>query len=114
MKVKEHEDKDDAIGRSSPCLSTASQISSVSVASGSKQKREQSPGRHGRDPASLLASELVQLHMQLEEKRRAIEAQKKKMEALSARQRLKLGKAAFLPVAGALYKGVLSAQRGGV
>lgn len=36
--------------------------------------------------------------MQLEEKRRAIEAQKKKMEALSARQRLKLGKAAFLHV----------------
>ncbi|KAK2082258.1 Calmodulin-regulated spectrin-associated protein 1, partial [Saguinus oedipus] len=52
-----------------------------------KQKREQSPGRHGRDPASLLASELVQLHMQLEEKRRAIEAQKKKMEtALEAWQ----------------------------
>lgn len=63
-----------------------------------KQKRGQSPGRQGRDHASLLASELVQLHMQLEEKRRAIEAQKKKMEALSARQRLKLGKAAFLHV----------------
>ncbi|XP_003473029.2 calmodulin-regulated spectrin-associated protein 1 isoform X1 [Cavia porcellus] len=142
MKVREHEDKDGASGRSSPCLSTASQLSSVSLASGSvkmtsfaerklqrlnsyetksstsssqkttpdasescpaplttwRQKREQSPGRHGRDPASLLASELVQLHMQLEEKRRAIEAQKKKMEALSARQRLKLGKAAFLHV----------------
>ncbi|XP_034491961.1 calmodulin-regulated spectrin-associated protein 1 isoform X5 [Marmota flaviventris] len=142
MKVKEHEDKDDASGRSSPCLSTASQLSSVSMASGSvkmtsfaerklqrlnscetksstsssqkttpdasescpaplttwRQKREQSPGRHSRDPASLLASELVQLHMQLEEKRRAIETQKKRMEALSARQRLKLGKAAFLHV----------------
>ncbi|XP_037652875.1 calmodulin-regulated spectrin-associated protein 1 isoform X2 [Choloepus didactylus] len=142
MKVKEHEDKDDASGRSSPCLSTISQISSVSMASGSvkmtsfaerklqrlnsyetksstsssqkttpdasescpaplttwKQKREQSPSRQNRDHASLLASELVQLHMQLEEKRRAIEAQKKKMEALSARQRLKLGKAAFLHV----------------
>ncbi|XP_053419910.1 calmodulin-regulated spectrin-associated protein 1 isoform X1 [Nycticebus coucang] len=142
MKVKEHEDKDDASGRSSPCLSTTSQISSVSMASGSvkmtsfaerklqrlnscetksstsssqkttpdasescpaplttwRQKREQSPGRHSKDPASLLASELVQLHMQLEEKRRAIETQKKKVEALSARQRLKLGKAAFLHV----------------
>ncbi|KAM4877397.1 calmodulin-regulated spectrin-associated protein 1 isoform 2-T2 [Thomomys bottae] len=142
MKVKEHEDKDDASGRSSPCLSTTSQLSSVSVASGSvkmtsfaerklqrlnsnetksstsssqkttpdasescpaplttwRQKREQSPSRHTKDPASLLASELVQLHMQLEEKRRAIETQKKKMEALSARQRLKLGKAAFLHV----------------
>ncbi|KAK2509538.1 hypothetical protein MC885_001085 [Smutsia gigantea] len=142
MKVKEHEDKDDASGRSSPCLSTVSQISSVSMASGSvkmtsfaerklqrlnscetksstsssqkttpdasescpaplttwKQRREQSPSRPSRDHASLLASELLQLHMQLEEKRRAIEAQKKKMEALSARQRLKLGKAAFLHV----------------
>ncbi|KAJ7398985.1 Calmodulin-regulated spectrin-associated protein 1 [Pitangus sulphuratus] len=142
MKVKEHEDKDDASGRSSPCLSTISQVSSVSMASGSvrmtnfaerklqrlnsyetksstsssqkttpdgsescpaplttwKQKREQSPGRQNKDNVNLLASELVQLHMQLEEKRRAIEAQKKKMEALSARQRLKLGKAAFLHV----------------
>lgn len=142
MKVKEHEDKDDASGRSSPCLSTISQVSSVSVASGSvrmtnfaerklqrlnsyetksstsssqkttpdgsescpaplttwKQKREQSPSRPNKDNVNLLASELVQLHMQLEEKRRAIEAQKKKMEALSARQRLKLGKAAFLHV----------------
>ncbi|XP_011368294.1 calmodulin-regulated spectrin-associated protein 1 [Pteropus vampyrus] len=142
MQVKEHEDKDAASGRSSPCLSTVSQLSSASVASGSvkmtsfaerkfqrlnsyeaksstsssqkttpdasesspaplttwKQRREQSPGRQSRDHASLLASELVQLHMQLEEKRRAIEAQKKKMEALSARQRLKLGKAAFLHV----------------
>ncbi|XP_034871363.1 calmodulin-regulated spectrin-associated protein 1 isoform X3 [Mirounga leonina] len=142
MQVKEHEDKDDASGRSSPCLSTVSQISSVSMASGSvkmtsfaerklqrlnscetksstsssqkttpdasescpaplttwKQRREQSPSRQNREHASLLASELAQLHMQLEEKRRAIEAQKKKMEALSARQRLKLGKAAFLHV----------------
>ncbi|XP_043386409.1 calmodulin-regulated spectrin-associated protein 1 isoform X2 [Chelonia mydas] len=142
MKVKEHEDKDDASGRSSPCLSTISQVSSVSMTSGSvrmtnfaerklqrlnsyetksstsssqkttpdgsescpaplttwKQKREQSPTRQNKDNVNLLASELVQLHMQLEEKRRAIEAQKKKMEALSARQRLKLGKAAFLHV----------------
>ncbi|XP_075415905.1 calmodulin-regulated spectrin-associated protein 1 isoform X2 [Tenrec ecaudatus] len=142
MQVREHEDKDDASGRSSPCLSSVSQLSGVSVASGSvrmtsfaerkfqrlnsyetksstsssqkttpdasesgpaplttwRQKREQSPSGQGRDHASLLASELAQLHMQLEEKRRAIEAQKKKMEALSARQRLKLGKAAFLHV----------------
>ena len=56
-----------------------------------KQRREQSPSRPGGDHASLLASELLQLHMQLEEKRRAIEAQKKKVEAVSARQRLQLG-----------------------
>lgn len=142
MQVKEHEDKDGASGRSSPCLSTISQLSGASVASGSgrltsfaerklqrlnscetksstsssqkttpdasescpaplttwKQRREQSPGRQGKDHARLLASELVQLRMQLEEKRRAIEAQKEKVEVLSARQRLKLGKAAFLHV----------------
>ncbi|MBN3299835.1 CAM1B protein, partial [Amia calva] len=142
MKVKEHEDKDGASGRSSPCLSTISQASSVSMASGSvrmtsfaerklqrinshdaksstsssqkttpdgseccplplttwRQKREQSPTRQSKDNVHVLASELVQLHMQLEEKRRAIETQKKKMEALSARQRLKLGKAAFLNI----------------
>ncbi|XP_072287980.1 calmodulin-regulated spectrin-associated protein 1 isoform X2 [Pyxicephalus adspersus] len=142
MKVKENDDKDDASGRSSPCLSTISQVSSLSLASGSvrmtsfaerkfqrlnsyetksstsssqkttpdgseccppplttwKQRREQSPGGQSKDHTNVLASELVQLHMQLEEKRRAIEAQKKKMESLSARQRLKLGKAAFLNV----------------
>lgn len=48
--------------------------------------------------ANVLASEIVQLRMQLEEKRRAIEHQKKKMEVLSARQRQKLGKAAFLHI----------------
>ncbi|KAJ8286573.1 hypothetical protein GJAV_G00040720 [Gymnothorax javanicus] len=138
MKVREHEDKEGASGRSSPCLSTISQASST--ASGSvrmtsfaerrmhkgnydtrssssssqkttpdgseygplpltswKLKREQSP-TGARDGANVLASELVQLHMQLEEKRRAIETQKKKMESLSARQRLKLGKAAFLNI----------------
>ncbi|XP_048875665.1 calmodulin-regulated spectrin-associated protein 1-B-like isoform X2 [Brienomyrus brachyistius] len=140
MKVREHEDKDGASGRSSPCLSTISQASSIASSSarmtsfaerrqmkggghdarsstsssqkttpdGSesfqlplttwRQKREQSPTLQGRDGANLLASELVQLHMQLEEKRRAIEMQKKKMESLSARQRLKLGKAAFLNI----------------
>ncbi|XP_040914808.1 calmodulin-regulated spectrin-associated protein 1a [Toxotes jaculatrix] len=63
----------------------------------------------GKEPGSVLGnnmtgsspvvpSELLQLHMQLEEQRRAIEYQKKKMETLSARQRLKLGKAAFLNI----------------
>ncbi|XP_068190183.1 calmodulin-regulated spectrin-associated protein 1-B-like [Antennarius striatus] len=43
-------------------------------------------------------SEQLQLHLLLEEQRRAIEHQKKKMETLSARQRLRLGRAAFLNV----------------
>lgn len=47
---------------------------------------------------SAVPAELLQLHMQLEEQRRAIEHQKKKVETLSARQRLKLGKAAFLNI----------------
>ncbi|KAM7415757.1 hypothetical protein PAMA_018019 [Pampus argenteus] len=68
-------------------------------------KRDQSPSsplggciRTGDGSANVLASEIVQLRMQLEEKRRAIEHQKKKMEVLSARQRQKLGKAAFLHI----------------
>ncbi|XP_017546498.1 calmodulin-regulated spectrin-associated protein 1-B isoform X1 [Pygocentrus nattereri] len=63
-----------------------------------RMKRDQSPIQQGKDNVNMLASELVQLHMQLEEKRRAIETQKKKMEVLCARQRLKLGKAAFLHI----------------
>ncbi|KAJ0067981.1 hypothetical protein NL108_014238, partial [Boleophthalmus pectinirostris] len=71
-----------------------------------RMKRDQSPssplGGCARtadgNGANILASEMVQLRMQLEEKRRAIEHQKKKMEVLSARQRQKLGKAAFLHI----------------
>lgn len=152
MNVKEHEDKDyGGSGRSSPCLSSHSQASSMasssirmtsfaerkaqqqrfgsnhdlrSSASSSQRttpdgsecsgplssswrlKRDQSPssplGGCSRTAdgsgANILASEMVQLRMQLEEKRRAIEHQKKKMEVLSARQRQKLGKAAFLHI----------------
>uniref|UniRef100_A0A1A8F9E2 Calmodulin regulated spectrin-associated protein 1b n=2 Tax=Nothobranchius korthausae TaxID=1143690 RepID=A0A1A8F9E2_9TELE len=152
MNVKEHEDKDlnGGSGRSSPCLSTHSQASSMasgsvrmtsfaerkaqqqrfgsnhdlrSSASSSQRttpdgsessgplssswrlKRDQSPSsplggctRPGEGGAHVLASEIIQLRMQLEDKRRAIEHQKKKMEVLSARQRQKLGKAAFLHI----------------
>ncbi|XP_056601882.1 calmodulin-regulated spectrin-associated protein 1-B isoform X2 [Triplophysa dalaica] len=63
-----------------------------------RMKRDQSPTSQSKDGNTMLASELVQLHMQLEEKRRAIESQKKKMEVLTARKRLKLGKAAFLDI----------------
>ncbi len=61
-------------------------------------KRDQSPTPQIKGSTNMLASELVQLHMQLEEKRRAIKSQKKKMEVFTARQRLKLGKAAFLHI----------------
>lgn len=154
MNVKEHEDKDinGGSGRSSPCLSTHSQSSSMAsgsvrmtsfaerkaqqqrfgsnhdlrssasssqrttpdgsecsapLASSWRLKRDQSPSSplggctrtgNGSGGANVLASEIIQLRMQLEEKRRAIEHQKKKMEVLSARQRQKLGKAAFLHI----------------
>ncbi|XP_075689510.1 calmodulin-regulated spectrin-associated protein 2 isoform X2 [Rhinoderma darwinii] len=52
----------------------------------------------GKDTTQLLASEVVQLRMKLEEKRRAIEAQKKKVEAAFTRQRQKMGRTAFLTV----------------
>lgn len=81
--------------------------SSGPLTSSWRLKRDQSPSSpsggclragDGGGGANVLASELVQLRMQLEEKRRAIEHQKKKMEVLSARQRQKLGKAAFLHI----------------
>ncbi|XP_053507464.1 calmodulin-regulated spectrin-associated protein 2 isoform X4 [Ictalurus furcatus] len=51
-----------------------------------------------RDPSSLLVSEMVQLKMKLEEKRRAIEAQKNKVEAAFTRHRQRMGRTAFLNV----------------
>uniref|UniRef100_A0A8D0CER8 Calmodulin regulated spectrin associated protein family member 2 n=1 Tax=Salvator merianae TaxID=96440 RepID=A0A8D0CER8_SALMN len=59
---------------------------------------EESPLPHTRDTTQLLASEMVQLKMKLEEKRRAIEAQKKKVEAAFTKQRQKMGRTAFLNV----------------
>ncbi|XP_044288364.1 calmodulin-regulated spectrin-associated protein 2 isoform X2 [Varanus komodoensis] len=59
---------------------------------------EESPLPQGRDTTQLLASEMVQLKMKLEEKRRAIEAQKKKVEAAFTKQRQKMGRTAFLNV----------------
>ncbi|XP_056274593.1 calmodulin-regulated spectrin-associated protein 1-B isoform X2 [Pseudoliparis swirei] len=83
-----------------------SESSSLPLTSSWRLKRDQSPSspmggclRDGSGSGShVLTSEIVQLRMQLEEKRRTIEHQKKKMEALSARQRQKLGKAAFLHI----------------
>ncbi|CAN9502897.1 unnamed protein product [Ophioblennius macclurei] len=51
-----------------------------------------------RDPSHLISSEMIQLRMKLEEKRRAIEAQKKKVEAAFTRHRQKMGRTAFLNV----------------
>ncbi|XP_076880350.1 calmodulin-regulated spectrin-associated protein 2a isoform X3 [Brachyhypopomus gauderio] len=51
-----------------------------------------------KDPAQAMAAEMAQLRMRLEEKRRAIEAQKKKVEAAFTRHRQKMGRSAFLTV----------------
>ncbi|XP_008333711.2 calmodulin-regulated spectrin-associated protein 1-B-like [Cynoglossus semilaevis] len=74
--------------------------SSGPLSSSWRLRRDQSPSSPARsgDSSNVLASELVQLRMQLEEKRQAIEHHKKKMEVLSARQRQMLGKAAFLHI----------------
>ncbi|XP_076836235.1 calmodulin-regulated spectrin-associated protein 1a isoform X2 [Brachyhypopomus gauderio] len=82
-------------GADSTCWSTcSSQTTTPDGSESSAFPPRKSPGG-GRGGVS---SELVHLRMQLEEKRHAIEAQKKMMEVMSARQRLRLGKAAFLNV----------------
>ncbi|XP_047230446.1 calmodulin-regulated spectrin-associated protein 2a isoform X4 [Girardinichthys multiradiatus] len=50
------------------------------------------------DPAQVMATEMVQLRIRLEEKRKAIEAQKKKVEAAFTRHRQKMGHSVFLNV----------------
>ncbi|XP_072925123.1 calmodulin-regulated spectrin-associated protein 3 isoform X2 [Hemitrygon akajei] len=55
------------------------------------QRADESPGRN-----QALVSEMSQLGIRLEEKRRAIEAQKKRIEAIFAKHRQRLGKSAFL------------------
>lgn len=87
------------VGLPDGCYSTASSQTTTPDGSESVQfPSDMSPGTPVAGARPGLASELVHLRMQLEEKRRAIETQKKKMETLSARQRMQLGKAAFLHV----------------
>lgn len=120
VRVCEHGDKDGTSGHCSPCPSSLSQASSVSsrMTSFAARRLHRTNVHDGYSSASSshattpdgsesgtlspdvkgLSSDLVHLRLQLEDKRRAIEAQKKKMEVLAARQRLQLGKAAFLNV----------------
>lgn len=121
VRVCEHEDKDVTSGRCSPCPSSLSQASSTSsrMTNFAERRLHRTTVHDGYSSASSshattpdgsesgtlspdvkggVASDLVHLRLQLEDKRRAIEAQKKKMEVLAARQRLQLGKAAFLNV----------------
>ncbi|XP_040039645.2 calmodulin-regulated spectrin-associated protein 2a isoform X3 [Gasterosteus aculeatus] len=65
------------------------------------------------DPAQVMATEMVELRMRLEEKRKAIEAQKKKVEAAFTRHRQKMGHSAFLNVVKRKGDGAASAEEGG-
>ncbi|GLD74797.1 calmodulin-regulated spectrin-associated protein 2 isoform X4 [Lates japonicus] len=60
-----------------------------------------------------MATEMVQLRMRLEEKRKAIEAQKKKVEAAFTRHRQKMGHSAFLNVVKRKGDGAASGEEGG-
>ncbi|XP_026179556.1 calmodulin-regulated spectrin-associated protein 2a isoform X2 [Mastacembelus armatus] len=64
------------------------------------------------DPAQVMATEMVQLRMRLEEKRKAIEAQKKKVEAAFTRHRQKMGHSAFLNVVKRKGDGAASGEEG--
>lgn len=65
------------------------------------------------DPAQVMATEMVQLKMRLEEKRKAIEAQKKKVEAAFTRHRQKMGHSAFLNVVKRKGDGAATGEEGG-
>ncbi|KAM8874261.1 calmodulin-regulated spectrin-associated protein 2a isoform 7-T7 [Spinachia spinachia] len=65
------------------------------------------------DPAQVMATEMVELRMRLEEKRKAIEAQKKKVEAAFSRHRQKVGHSAFLNVVKRKGDGAASVEDGG-
>lgn len=65
------------------------------------------------DPAQVMATEMVQLRMRLEEKRKAIEAQKKKVEAAFTRHRQKMGHSAFLSVVKRKGDGAASGEEEG-
>ncbi|XP_017268942.1 calmodulin-regulated spectrin-associated protein 2a isoform X1 [Kryptolebias marmoratus] len=64
------------------------------------------------DPAQVMATEMVQLKLRLEEKRKAIEAQKKKVEAAFTRHRQKMGHSAFLNVVKRKADGAASGEDG--
>ncbi|XP_062034766.1 calmodulin-regulated spectrin-associated protein 3 isoform X2 [Lepus europaeus] len=88
---------------SSPAA-TNSEVKMTSFAERKKQlvKAEAEAGAGSPTPApaapEALSSEMSELGARLEEKRRAIEAQKRRIEAIFAKHRQRLGKSAFLQV----------------
>uniref|UniRef100_A0A8C7BGK6 Calmodulin regulated spectrin associated protein family member 3 n=1 Tax=Neovison vison TaxID=452646 RepID=A0A8C7BGK6_NEOVI len=86
---------------SSPAASN-SEVKMTSFAERKKQlvKAEAEAGSPAATPTApeALSSEMSELGARLEEKRRAIEAQKRRIEAIFAKHRQRLGKSAFLQV----------------
>ncbi|XP_043484313.1 patronin isoform X2 [Leptopilina heterotoma] len=64
----------------------------------SSQQNQQSESHSGDDPSNntVMASQLNNIRLKLEEKRRHIENEKRRMEIVMSKQRQKVGKAAFL------------------
>ncbi|XP_066200800.1 calmodulin-regulated spectrin-associated protein 3 isoform X2 [Saccopteryx leptura] len=89
------------VGVSSPVASN-SEVKMTSFAERKKQlvKAEAGAGSPVSTPVApeALSSEMSELGARLEEKRRAIEAQKRRIEAIFAKHRQRLGKSAFLQV----------------
>uniref|UniRef100_A0AAY4A2G0 Uncharacterized protein n=1 Tax=Denticeps clupeoides TaxID=299321 RepID=A0AAY4A2G0_9TELE len=117
-----HDDVESAKLRADSCMteradkeeeSISHTPSSLSISSsGTLTSFSQSRHRHGNSSSrasslsttpdgsenGLLANQLLQLRLQLEQKRRAIQSHQRKAEVVSARQRLQLGREAFLSV----------------
>ncbi|KAM5302120.1 calmodulin-regulated spectrin-associated protein 3 isoform 5-T5 [Glossophaga mutica] len=91
------------VAASSPAASN-SEVKMTSFAERKKQlvkvEAEAGVGSPGSTPMApeALSSEMSELGARLEEKRRAIEAQKRRIEAIFAKHRQRLGKSAFLQV----------------
>ncbi|XP_043941984.1 calmodulin-regulated spectrin-associated protein 2 isoform X2 [Protopterus annectens] len=98
QKFKKRNHADRSSGSSSQKTTPESSELNIPYVLSIPQTPEVNPVFPGRDTTHLLASEMVQLRMKLEEKRRAIEAHKKRVEAAFTKQRKEMGQTAFLTV----------------
>eukprot|EP00061_Rhincodon_typus_P010780 g35321.t1 len=90
-KMKKMSAPDSKLSSSQKTTPDSSELNDQQMASWVQRPADESPSQN-----QALASEMTQLGIRLEEKRRAIEAQKKRIEAIFAKHRQRLGKSAFL------------------
>ncbi|XP_048377767.1 calmodulin-regulated spectrin-associated protein 3 isoform X4 [Stegostoma tigrinum] len=90
-KMKKMSAPDSKSSSSQKTTPDSSELNDQQMASWVQRPADESPSQN-----QALASEMTQLGIRLEEKRRAIEAQKKRIEAIFAKHRQRLGKSAFL------------------